>query len=102
MAGAVVSATCADKRPCVLVFAGLDPSGGAGIAADIEAIAAQGAHALPLVTALTVQDNDRVHGVQPVDAGLLLRQARCWPRACHRRGQDRHSGSRRTPRRSPR
>jgi hypothetical protein len=47
-------------RPCVLVFSGLDPSGGAGIQADIEAIAAQGAHALPIVTALTVQDNDRV------------------------------------------
>lgn len=59
----------------VLVFAGLDPSGGAGIAADIMAIAAQGAHALPLVTALTVQDHNRVHGVQPVDADLLARQA---------------------------
>jgi hydroxymethylpyrimidine/phosphomethylpyrimidine kinase len=62
-------------RPCVLVFAGLDPSGGAGIQADIEAIAAQGAHALPVVTALTVQDNNRVREVAPVDAGLLARQA---------------------------
>ena len=61
--------------PSVLVFAGLDPSGGAGIAADILAIAAQGAHALPIVTALTVQDNDRVFEVQAVDAALLLRQA---------------------------
>jgi hydroxymethylpyrimidine/phosphomethylpyrimidine kinase len=34
------------KRPCVLVFAGLDPSGGAGIQADSQAIAAMGAHAL--------------------------------------------------------
>ena len=62
-------------RPAVLVFAGLDPSGGAGISADIEAIAANGAHALPVVTALTVQDNNRVHGVQPVDASLIARQA---------------------------
>jgi len=62
-------------RPCVLVCAGLDPSGGAGIQADIEAISAQGAHALPLVTALTVQDNNTVHEVVAVDAGLLLRQA---------------------------
>ena len=62
-------------RPCVLVFSGLDPSGGAGIQADIEAIAAQGAHALPIVTALTVQDNERVIDVVPVDAGLLVRQA---------------------------
>jgi hydroxymethylpyrimidine/phosphomethylpyrimidine kinase len=62
-------------RPCVLVCAGLDPSGGAGISADIEAIGAQGAHALPLVTALTVQDHNRVHEVVPVDAAVLLRQA---------------------------
>jgi hydroxymethylpyrimidine/phosphomethylpyrimidine kinase len=58
------------------VFAGLDPSGGAGISADIEAIGAQGAHALPVVTALTVQDNNRVHEVVPVDAELIARQAR--------------------------
>lgn len=60
----------------MLVFAGVDPSGGAGIAADILAIAAQGAHALPVVTTLTVQDNERVFEVVPVDAGLVLRQAR--------------------------
>jgi hydroxymethylpyrimidine/phosphomethylpyrimidine kinase len=63
------------QRPCVLVFAGLDPSGGAGIAADLQAVAAQGAHALTVATALTVQDNDRVYGVQPVDPGMVLRQA---------------------------
>ncbi|ATQ74357.1 hydroxymethylpyrimidine/phosphomethylpyrimidine kinase [Massilia violaceinigra] len=61
--------------PTVLVFAGLDPSGGAGIAADLTAIAAQGAHALPVVTALTVQDHNRVHDVVPVDCALLTRQA---------------------------
>ncbi|MRW83600.1 hydroxymethylpyrimidine/phosphomethylpyrimidine kinase [Pseudoduganella sp. FT26W] len=65
----------ADARPCVLVFAGLDPSGGAGLTADTQAIAGQGAHALTVCTALTVQDNDRVYGVQPVDAELVLRQA---------------------------
>lgn len=62
--------------PCVLVFAGLDPSGGAGLVADAQAIAAQGAHALTVCTALTVQDNERVYGVQPVDADMVLRQAR--------------------------
>jgi len=60
--------------PTVLVLAGLDPSGGAGVTADVQAIAAQGAHALPVVTALTVQDNNRVHGVAPVDADLIVRQ----------------------------
>ena len=59
----------------VLVFAGLDPSGGAGIAADLTAIAAQGVHALPVITALTVQDHNRVYGVEPVDAALIARQA---------------------------
>ena len=62
-------------RPCVLVFAGLDPSGGAGISADIEAIAAQGAHALPVITALTVQDNDHAYAVYAVDAQIILQQA---------------------------
>lgn len=63
------------SRPCVLVFAGLDPSGGAGIQADIEAIAALGAHALPIVTSLTVQDNDRVFAVHPVEASIVRQQA---------------------------
>ena len=61
--------------PSVLVFAGSDPSGGAGIAADIEAIAAQGAHALAIITAITVQDNDQVFAVHPVAADLILHQA---------------------------
>ena len=65
----------AASRPTVLVFAGLDPSGGAGVAADILAIAAQGAHALPVITALTVQDNDRVFGVLPVASEVVRRQA---------------------------
>jgi hydroxymethylpyrimidine/phosphomethylpyrimidine kinase len=64
------------ERVCVLVFAGADPSGGAGIAADIQAITALGAHALPVITALTVQDNNRVHRVVPVAAALVLEQAR--------------------------
>lgn len=59
----------------VLVFAGLDPSGGAGLSADILAIAAMGAHALPVATALTVQDNERVFEVVPVETSLLIRTA---------------------------
>ena len=63
------------RQKSVLVFSGLDPSGGAGMAADLLAIAAQGVHALPVVTALTVQDHNRVREVVPVDPGLLERQA---------------------------
>ncbi|MDB5821948.1 MAG: hydroxymethylpyrimidine/phosphomethylpyrimidine kinase [Herminiimonas sp.] len=63
------------KRACVLVFAGLDPSGGAGLHADIMAIAAQGAHPLAIASTLTVQDNDRVQAVHPVAASLIRHQA---------------------------
>jgi hydroxymethylpyrimidine/phosphomethylpyrimidine kinase len=63
------------NRASVLVFAGMDPSGGAGIQADIQAIAAHGVHPLAVVTALTVQDNDRVFAVHPVSATLVQQQA---------------------------
>jgi hydroxymethylpyrimidine/phosphomethylpyrimidine kinase len=43
--GQVAGSTVDDTRPCVLVFAGLDPSGGAGLSADLQALAGQGAHA---------------------------------------------------------
>lgn len=64
------------SKACVLVFAGLDPSGGAGVQADIEAIAAMGAHALTIVTTLTVQDNDHVQAVHAVDTDILREQIR--------------------------
>lgn len=63
------------SRPCVLVFAGSDPSGGAGLQADLQAIAAQGAHALTVTTALTVQDNNHVKSINPVSAYLIFQQA---------------------------
>jgi len=63
------------NRKCVLIFAGADPSGGAGLQADIETIATLGAHPLSVVTALTVQDNDRVFSVHPVPELLLKQQA---------------------------
>jgi hydroxymethylpyrimidine/phosphomethylpyrimidine kinase len=62
--------------PLVMVFAGLDPSGAAGIQADIEAIASMGAQAAPLVTALTVQDTVQFLRMQPVDPAFLRQQAR--------------------------
>lgn len=58
----------------VLCLSGLDPSGGAGIQADIEAIAASGAHALPVITCLTVQDTRNVYANQPVAASWLAAQ----------------------------
>jgi hydroxymethylpyrimidine/phosphomethylpyrimidine kinase len=62
--------------PVVLVFAGHDPSGGAGIQADIEALASQGCHAATVITALTVQDTRDVQDFRPLDAIELIAQAR--------------------------
>ncbi|MFK8027647.1 MAG: hydroxymethylpyrimidine/phosphomethylpyrimidine kinase, partial [Gammaproteobacteria bacterium] len=42
-----------NSRPSVLCIGGLDPSGGAGLQADIEAIASCGGHALPIASCLT-------------------------------------------------
>ncbi|MFL9879168.1 hydroxymethylpyrimidine/phosphomethylpyrimidine kinase [Herbaspirillum rhizosphaerae] len=61
--------------PCVLVFSGSDPSGGAGMQADIPAISALGCHPLSVPTALTVQDNVSVFAVHPLDAELIRHQA---------------------------
>jgi hydroxymethylpyrimidine/phosphomethylpyrimidine kinase len=62
--------------PVVMVFSGNDPSGGAGTQADIEALASHGCHAAPVVTALTIQDTQEVMGYTPLDAGLIIEQAR--------------------------
>jgi hydroxymethylpyrimidine/phosphomethylpyrimidine kinase len=62
--------------PVVMVFAGTDPSGGAGLQADIETLASLGVHAAPVVTAVTVQDSQRLMRFEPVDATLLIEQAR--------------------------
>lgn len=61
--------------PTVLVFAGSDPSGGAGIQADITAIAALGVHPFSVPTVLTAQDNRTVFQVFPVPAELVRHQA---------------------------
>ncbi len=62
--------------PVVLIFAGNDPTGGAGIVADIEAVASMGAQAAPVITALTVQNTENVLRVIPTDATLVIEQAR--------------------------
>jgi len=61
--------------PCVLVFSGSDPSGGAGMQADIAAISALGCHPLSVPTVLTVQDNVTVFAVHALDAELIRHQA---------------------------
>jgi len=63
--------------PIVLSFAAADPSGGAGIQADILTLSSMGCHALSVVTAITVQDTVGVEGVLPLDAEWVADQARC-------------------------
>ncbi|GAC1034648.1 hydroxymethylpyrimidine/phosphomethylpyrimidine kinase [Pseudomonas sp. No.21] len=64
------------SRPIVLCLSGHDPSGGAGLQADIEALIAQGCHAAPAVTALTVQDTVNVSDFRVLDREWVLAQAR--------------------------
>jgi hydroxymethylpyrimidine/phosphomethylpyrimidine kinase len=58
----------------VLTVAGVDPSGGAGILADVKAISALGAYACAVVAALTAQNTRTVSGVLAVDPAFVARQ----------------------------
>ncbi len=62
--------------PVVMAFAGSDPTGGAGILADGEAVAAVGARLAPVITTLTVQDTSKVYSCEPVAGPLVVEQAR--------------------------
>ncbi|ENA33209.1 phosphomethylpyrimidine kinase [Pseudomonas sp. HPB0071] len=64
-----------NARPVVLCLSGHDPSGGAGLQADIEALIAQGCHAAPAVTALTVQDTINVSDFRVLDRAWVMAQA---------------------------
>lgn len=62
--------------PIVLSFAASDPSGGAGIQADLMTLSSMGCHALSVITALTVQDTIGVDSVLAIDADWVDDQAR--------------------------
>ena len=62
--------------PIVLTFAGSDPTGGAGLQADLLTLASMGCHPLSVVTALTVQDTRGVDDVLAIDADWVADQAR--------------------------
>src|SRR6266545_985317 len=61
--------------PLVLTFAASDPTGGAGLQADVLTLASLGCHPLSVVTALTVQDTSGVEQLEAVDSELVRRQA---------------------------
>lgn len=66
-----------DLPPIVLVFAATDPSGGAGLQADVMTLSSMGCHPLSVVTAVTIQDTMGVDDVLPIDAEWVSDQARC-------------------------
>jgi hydroxymethylpyrimidine/phosphomethylpyrimidine kinase len=63
--------------PLVLTFAASDPSGGAGMQADLLTLASMGCHPLSVITAITVQDSAGVEGIMAIDADWVADQARC-------------------------
>lgn len=63
--------------PIVLAFAATDPSGGAGLQADILTLASMGCHPLSVVTAATIQDTMGVEDIMALDPEWVADQARC-------------------------
>ncbi|UDF02939.1 bifunctional hydroxymethylpyrimidine kinase/phosphomethylpyrimidine kinase [Asticcacaulis sp. AND118] len=60
----------------VLIIAGSDPSGGAGIQADLKAVTCLGGYAMTAITALTVQNTLGVTDVMPVPEALITAQGK--------------------------
>lgn len=71
-----MSAPPASARGRVLIIAGSDSGGGAGIQADIKTVTALGGYAATAITALTAQDTITVHGVLPVPPEFVAQQIR--------------------------
>lgn len=61
--------------PIVLTFAASDPTGGAGLQADLLTLAGMGCHPLSVLTAFTVQDTSGVESMQPVEPERVRAQA---------------------------
>ena len=62
------------KYQTVLTIAGSDPSGGAGIQADIKTISACGCYATSAITAITIQNTQGVQAVQAIPADIIYQQ----------------------------
>lgn len=58
----------------VLTIAGSDPSGGAGMQADLKTFSALGCYGTSVITALTAQNTQGVRGVEPVSPGFIAEQ----------------------------
>src|SRR3954468_21989364 len=64
------------QPPIVLTFAASDPTGGAGLQADLLTLASMGCHPLSVVTGITVQDTRGVDDLLAIDSDWVVDQAR--------------------------
>src|SRR5438128_12182812 len=62
--------------PRILIIAGSDSGGGAGVQADIKTVTMLGGYAATAITAITVQNTLGVSGVHPVPLEIIAAQAR--------------------------
>jgi hydroxymethylpyrimidine/phosphomethylpyrimidine kinase len=65
------------KPPRLLIIAGSDSNGGAGIQADIKTACAFGVYAMTAVTAVTAQDTTGIHSIHPIPAQIVRDQIAC-------------------------
>jgi hydroxymethylpyrimidine/phosphomethylpyrimidine kinase len=66
----------ASAPTCVMTFNAADPSGAGGIAGDVATLAAMGAHALPVTTALLMRDSAEVFDQHAIEPEAIAEQAR--------------------------
>jgi hydroxymethylpyrimidine/phosphomethylpyrimidine kinase len=64
----------ASRIPNTVTIAGVDPSGGAGVLADVKAMSALGAYACGVICALTAQNTQGVTGIHPVPVDFVRQQ----------------------------
>jgi hydroxymethylpyrimidine/phosphomethylpyrimidine kinase len=75
-AGSSLPMSSATLPPIVLAFSASDPTGGAGVQADLLTLASMGCHPLSVITAITVQDTAGVENLQAIDPEWVVDQAR--------------------------
>src|ERR1035437_1980671 len=68
------------ERPCVLSIAGFDPSGGAGVLADIKTFEQHKVLGMGVVTGLTFQNDSEFDGVKWVEIDDILKQIEILPK----------------------
>jgi hydroxymethylpyrimidine/phosphomethylpyrimidine kinase len=61
---------------CVMSFNAADPTGAGGTAGDVATIAAMGAHALPVVTAIVLRDTAEIFDHHAIESDVVVEQAR--------------------------